>query len=236
MTMLAQKDKAPSASPILATAYALLIVYGSLYPFSGWLPGQDMLAFLTAPWPRYIIRSDVIINLLIYLPMGLLAARAMRYQLRPGIAVIATTVLCLLLSLAMESLQALLPDRVSSLLDLQLNGLGGLGGALLARLTVHPPGSLRKLAALRREWFLPGRAMDLGLVALGLWALSQLTPLLLSLDTNTLSKGLLPLWTPGFPSLFNWSQLVAYACTITGLGLFGTTLARSEERRVGKEC
>lgn len=58
--MLAQKDKASSssASPILAAAYALLIVYGSLYPFSGWLPAEDMLAFLTAPWPRYIIRSD----------------------------------------------------------------------------------------------------------------------------------------------------------------------------------
>ncbi|MHB1591847.1 MAG: VanZ family protein, partial [Sulfuricella sp.] len=143
--MLTQKDKASSASPILAAAYALLIVYGSLYPFSGWLPAEDMLAFLTDPWPRYIIRSDIIINILVYLPMGLLVARALRYRLRPGAAVIAATALCLLLSLTMESLQALLPDRVSSLLDLLLNGLGGLGGALLARLTVNPPGPLRRL-------------------------------------------------------------------------------------------
>ncbi len=227
--MLAQKDKASSASHILAAAYALLIVYGSLYPFGDWLPAEDMLAFLTAPWPRYIIRSDIITNILIYLPMGLLVARALRFRLRPGAAVIAATALCLLLSLAMESLQALLPGRVSSLLDLLLNGLGGLGGALLARLTVNPPGPLRRLAALRREWFLPGRAMDLGLVALGLWALSQLTPLLLSLDTDNLRKGLLPLWTPGFPSLFNWPQLAAYAGTIAGLGLFGTILARPEK-------
>jgi len=227
--MLAQKDKASSASHILAAAYALLIVYGSLYPFSDWLPAEDMLVFLTAPWPRYIIRSDIITNILIYLPMGLITTRALRYRLRPGTAVITATVLCLLLSLAMESLQTMLPGRVSSLLDLLLNGLGGLGGALLARLTVNPPGPLRKLAAQRREWFLPGRAMDLGLVALGLWALSQLTPLLLSLDTNPLRKGLLPLWTPGFPSLFNWPQLAAYVCTIAGLGLFGTTLARPEK-------
>jgi VanZ family protein len=227
--MLAQKDKTPSASPTLAAAYALLIVYGSLYPFSDWLPAEDMLAFLTAPWPRYIIRSDVIANILIYLPMGLLAARALRYRLRPGAAVIAATALCLLLSLAMESLQTLLPDRVSSRLDLLLNGLGGLGGALLAGLSVNPPGPLRRLAALRREWFLPGRAMDLGLVSLGLWALAQLTPLLLSLDTDSLHKGLLPLWTPGFPSPFNWPQLAAYACTISGLGLFGTILARAEK-------
>jgi len=227
--MLAQKNKASSASPILAAAYALLIVYGSLYPFSDWLPAEDMLAFLTAPWPRYIIRSDIITNILIYLPMGLLVARALRHRLHPGAAVIAAAALCLLLSLAMESLQTLLPDRVASRLDLLLNGLGGLGGALLARLTVNPPGPLRRLAALRHEWFLPGRAMDLGLVALGLWALSQLTPLLLSLDTDPLRKGLLPLWTPGFPTPFNWPKLAAYACTITGLGLFGTILARAEK-------
>lgn len=227
--MLAQKNKASSASPILAAAYALLIVYGSLYPFGDWLPAEGMLAFLTAPWPRYIIRSDIIANILIYLPMGLLAARALRYRLRPGTAAVAATALCLLLSLVMESLQTLLPGRVSSLLDLLLNGLGGLGGALLAGLTVNPPGPLRSLAALRREWFLPGRAMDLGLVALGLWALAQLTPLLLSLDTDHLRKGLLPLWTPGFPLPFSWTQLAAYACAITGLGLFGTILTRAEK-------
>jgi VanZ family protein len=227
--MLAQKNKASSASPILAAAYALLIVYGSLYPFGDWLPAEGMLAFLTAPWPRYIIRSDIIANILIYLPMGLLAARALRYRLRPGTAAVAATALCLLLSLVMESLQTLLPGRVSSLLDLLLNGFGGLGGALLAGLTVNPPGPLRSLAALRREWFLPGRAMDLALVALGLWALAQLTPLLLSLDTDHLRKGLLPLWTPGFPLPFSWTQLAAYACAITGLGLFGTILTRAEK-------
>ncbi|MDD5240823.1 MAG: VanZ family protein [Sulfuricella sp.] len=227
--MLAQKNNAPSASPMLAVVYALLIVYGSLYPFSGWLPTEGMLAFLTAPWPRYIIRSDLIINFLAYLPLGLLAARAVRYRLRPVAAVIAATALCLLLSLAMESLQALLPERVSSLFDLLLNGLGGLGGALLAGLVASLPGPLRWLAALRHEWFLPGRAMDLGLAAIGLWALSQLSPLLLSLDTDTLRRALLPLWTPGFPTLFNWPQLAANTCIIAGLGLFGAMLARPEK-------
>lgn len=228
--MLAQKkDQPPSASPYLAAAYALLIVYGSLYPFSGWLPAEDVFAFLSGSWPRYIIRSDVITNILVYLPLGLLLARALRYRLRPAGAIFTATLICLLLSFAMESLQALLPERVSSRLDLLLNGLGGLGGALLARLTLYPPGPLRKIAALRREWFLPGRAMDLGLVALGLWALSQLTPLLLALDTASLRKGLLPLWTPGFPTPFNWPQLAAYACAIAGLGLFASTLARPEK-------
>lgn len=225
--MLTQKAAGSGASQILALAYALLIVYGSLYPFSDWLPAEDMLAFLSAPWPRYILRSDTITNVLVYLPLGLLVAHALRYRLRPTAAVFAATALCLLLSFTMESLQALLPDRVSSLLDLLLNGLGGLGGALLAGMVKNPPGPLRRLATLRRKWFLPGRAMDLGLIVLGLWALAQLTPLLLSLDTDHLrSKGLLPLWTPGFPSPFSWLQLVAYACTVAGLGWFASILAR----------
>jgi VanZ family protein len=228
--MLAQKKEQPSStSPYLAAAYALLIVYGSLYPFSDWLPAEDVFAFFTGPWPRYFIRSDIITNLLVYLPLGLLTARALRHRLRPGNTILAATLICLLLSFSMESLQAMLPGRVSSRLDLLLNGLGGLGGALLARLTLNPPGPLRQFAALRREWFLPGRAMDLGLVALGLWALSQLTPLLLSLDTDFLRKSLLPLWTPGFPSPFNWPQLAAYASTVAGLGLFTSSLVRPEK-------
>ncbi len=225
--MLTRRAASSGVSPILAGAYALLIVYGSLYPFSDWLPAEDMLAFVTAPWPRYITRSDVITNVLVYLPLGLLLAHALRYRLRPAWSVLVATLLCLSLSFAMESLQALLPERVSSRLDLLMNGLGGLGGALLAGLLENPPGPLRRLLALRRERLLPGLSTDLGLVALGLWALSQLTPLLLSLDTAPLRKGLLPLWTPGFPSPFNWLHLVAYFCAIAGLGLFMSILTRS---------
>ncbi|MDD5329412.1 MAG: VanZ family protein [Sulfuricella sp.] len=225
--MLTRRAASSGVSPMLAAAYAVLIGYGSLYPFSDWLPAEDMLAFATAPWPRYITRSDVITNILVYLPLGLLLAHALRYRLRPAWSVLLATLLCLGLSFAMESLQALLPERVSSRLDLLMNGLGGLGGALLAGLLENPPGPLRRVLAQRRERLLPGLAIDLGLVALGLWALSQLTPLLLSLDTATLRRGLLPLWTPGFPSPFNWLLLAANFCAIAGLGLFVSVLARS---------
>jgi VanZ family protein len=227
----AQVAKPSGISRILALAYALLIVYGSLYPFSGWtaIPGEEAWTFLTAPWPRYISRSDIITNVLVYLPLGLLSARALRAWLRPPGAVFAATAAGLLLSLAMESLQTFLPGRVSSRLDLVLNVAGSLGGAMLAALMQSPRSPLRRIGILRREWFVPGRLADLGLVVVGLWTLAQLTPLLIALDAGVRRAGLPP-WTPGYPLPFNFSQLGIYALGIGGLGVFLSLLTRAGRR------
>ncbi|MGH8675765.1 MAG: VanZ family protein, partial [Burkholderiales bacterium] len=72
-----QADRTPDASvvgesrlPRLALAvYVLLIAYASLHPLSGWRdPGTSALAFLTAPWPRWVTLFDVVSNVLGYLP------------------------------------------------------------------------------------------------------------------------------------------------------------------------
>ena len=48
----------------LAQAYATLIVYASLYPFSGWRDqGIAPWAFLASPWPKYWTGFDVAANL-----------------------------------------------------------------------------------------------------------------------------------------------------------------------------
>ena len=61
-----------SAVP-LSWLYVGLIVYASLYPFTGWrVPGHPPLAFLTAPWWRWWTGFDVVSNLLGYLPLGAL--------------------------------------------------------------------------------------------------------------------------------------------------------------------
>ena len=50
--------------------YATLIVYASLYPFDNWrFQGIAPWSFLTAPWPRYWTRFDVVANALGYLPL-----------------------------------------------------------------------------------------------------------------------------------------------------------------------
>jgi hypothetical protein len=63
----------------LALATACLIVYASLYPFTGWRDqGLSPFVFLTAAWPRYWTGFDVSTNFLGYAPLGFLLAQ------RPG--------------------------------------------------------------------------------------------------------------------------------------------------------
>jgi len=54
-----------SSSVPLAAAYAALVIYATLYPFSGWHHPQGLwsFAFLSLPWPRWWDRFDVIANL-----------------------------------------------------------------------------------------------------------------------------------------------------------------------------
>ena len=62
-----------SAVP-LSLAWSALIIYASLFPFSGWrwTPGVWVWELLRLPWPRYFIAFDIFSNLLGYAPLGLL--------------------------------------------------------------------------------------------------------------------------------------------------------------------
>ncbi len=69
------------ASPLarfLFLAYVLLVVYATLYPFSGWRDsGISAFAYLAAAKPPYITGFDLTVNVLGYLPYGWLAVLAM---------------------------------------------------------------------------------------------------------------------------------------------------------------
>ncbi|MDQ2927936.1 MAG: VanZ family protein, partial [Pseudomonadota bacterium] len=57
-----------SAVP-LAWLYVALIVYASLYPFSGWrVPGVGPLDFMLLGWPHWWTWFDLVSNLLGYMP------------------------------------------------------------------------------------------------------------------------------------------------------------------------
>src|SRR6266705_2082011 len=148
----------------LFVAYALLVVYASLHPFSGWRDqGVPQFAFLTARFPRPYLPFDLAANLLGYMPLGFLAVLAAHPILR-GRAAFAFAVLCALaLSLALESLQLYLPTRTSSNLDLFANTAGGIIGALAAA------------AASRRllVFFLVGAGLAVHSFAFGLLVSSQ---------------------------------------------------------------
>jgi VanZ family protein len=163
-----------SAVP-LAWLYVALIVYASLYPFSGWrLPGHSPVAFLIAPWWRWWSVSDAVFNLLGYMPLGMLVFGAcVRSGVPPlrafGYAVAAGTGL----SLGMETLQNFLAKRIASNVDLGLNALGTALGAALAAL-VHRFGGVERWEAARDRWFI--RRSAGGLALLLLWPVALLFP------------------------------------------------------------
>ncbi len=74
----------------LASAYTLLALYGSLYPFSDWRDsGVAPLAFLTTGWLRYTTAFDLVMNALAYLPFGFLWVTVLSVRLKPAAAFVA---------------------------------------------------------------------------------------------------------------------------------------------------
>lgn len=164
-----------SASP-LAWLYAALIVYASLYPFTGWrVPGVSVANYLTLPWSRWWTWFDFVSNLLGYVPLGALIFGALvRTGVRSWSALLWAFLAGTLLSLTMETLQNFLPHRVASNVDLALNALGTLLGAALG-LWVHLRGGVERWQAARERWFIDRSAG--GLALLLLWPFGLLFPL-----------------------------------------------------------
>jgi VanZ family protein len=212
---------------IFIALYALLLTIGSQYPFSGWLPLSDWSAsFLFADWPRYITRTDLATNLLIYVPLGYALAR---WHSRPGHGargVITGLLSCLAFSLMMESGQALLPSRIASNLDMLVNGLGALTGALL---TLHHGRWLRAGRALHRwrmRWFHAGLASNVGLGLLLLWFLTQFA-LLPFPGMGWLDLHLRPIdMPPGGLNQINFPWMAAVILEMLTLGAFAASLLR----------
>ncbi len=164
-----------SAVP-LALAWAALIIYASLFPFSGWRWPPGMLAWelLRLPWPRYFIPFDITSNLLAYGPLGLLVCIArLRHGAGLALALASAVLAGAGLSYAMEVTQHLLPQRVPSALDWVLNSGGASLGALLAAL-IRRLGLLRQWQAARERWLDRGNGGALALLVL--WPVALLFP------------------------------------------------------------
>lgn len=181
----------------LSIAYALLVVYACLNPFSGWREtGLPLLDFLSAPWPRYYRGVDLVLNVLGFLPLGFVMVPAMPSRLARGTCVLLTVLLCSLLSLGLETLQNFLPTRVPSNVDLGCNALGALLGALAGAHVGHDLFDRRGwLHRWRMRRILRGHLGDTGLMLLALWLFTQLAPESLLFGSGDL-RNLLALPTP----------------------------------------
>jgi VanZ family protein len=213
----------------LAVAYTLLVAYASLYPFLPWRRlASSPFAFLFEPWPRYYTAADVALNVLGYLPLGLLVTLAATAWTTPRRAALIAVLAGSSVSLSMETLQSFLPPRVPSNLDLLSNGVGALAGALIAVAGGERWLLSGQLYRLRSRMFLPGAVVDAGFVLLVLWLFTQLYPVVwlfgngdlrfLFEDPHNLAYS---------PESYRWIEAGVTTLNLAGIALLTSSLARA---------
>jgi VanZ family protein len=246
-----EDDAGPRASPVARAAllaYLLLIVYASWFPFSGWRSsGLSPFAFLNLQMPRWWTGFDVLVNVVGYMPFGVLIVLALHPRVRGMWAVLVAAAVGLLVSGTMEAVQNYLPSRVPSNLDLLTNAAGCLAGALLGAWFAPMLVDRSRLYLLRQRWFASHASQ--GLVLIALWPLAQVYPQnylfgngqvlpLLSewlsewLDTDidlvTLLRGDAPMSVEQY-----WlSETIITACGMTGAALTLLCLTRRSAPRL----
>ncbi|MEK8030733.1 teicoplanin resistance protein VanZ [Ideonella sp. DXS29W] len=164
-----------SALPLAWLAVAV-VVYASLYPFSGWRwPGDlSVWELFELPLPPWRYKFDIWANYLGYIPIaGLTHAACVRGGGRSGRCWLFTVVSISLLSFAMELVQQFLPQRFPSRLDWALNTAGAVAGASLSALALWL-GWLDRWQQARDRWFI--RRSGGALALLAAWPLGLLFP------------------------------------------------------------
>lgn len=217
---------------ILAAAYLLAIVYASLQPFQGWrTPPEEILRFLSAPWPRFITLQDVMVNVAAYVPLGLLASIGCGARYGPARGALAAALAVAALSLAMEAAQMFLPSRIASNVDLLANSLGALLGAMAAPLLAPSRILGGKLHAARHRLFLDGLTADVGLVVVFLWLVTQFHPTAQLFGTGSLRSIIeLPAYFTHTPRLAFSGEALVVVFNLLGVGLILSALMRDATR------
>ena len=211
----------------LAIGYALFIVYASLSPFTGWREqGLNFTEVLAAPLSLTYTAFDTVVNLLSYLPFGLLAGLMLRARFGAPISAMLALCLGILLSAGMEYLQMYLPGRISSNMDLLSNSMGALAGTLLAMSMSSRTRIFSRLMHWRGSLFQHGKEMDFGLALLVLWIFGQINPSLPMLGNVFISEAARQPFVMLPPAPFDMWESSAVALNLLMLGTLMLTLLR----------
>jgi VanZ family protein len=168
-----------SFSRHLAVVYTALLICASLYPMSGWREtGLPVFDYLIAPWPKYFDPAEIIINLIGYMPLGLVVVPALPKHWTWKRKIVVTVLFGTLLSFCMETTQNFLPKRVSSNVDLGANSFGTLLGALIGIRWGEAVFAQGRGLARWRERYIADNGLigDVAMVLIILWVFVQLTP------------------------------------------------------------
>ena len=224
--MLMNRDRSRLAA-FVALAYTLVIVYASLQPFSGWrMPAAALFEFLFAAWPRYITGSDIVLNLIAYLPLGAMLVIGLRPRCAGWPGCLIAIALAALLSFALESVQQFLPARIASNLDLLANSGGAAIGAFGAWLFSFPVVAEHPALALRRRIVRGDVLGDCGLISVVVWLCIQFDPAPFSLASGDLREALgLKAWFAYVPATYQNVEMGIGALAAIMLGLLATQIA-----------
>jgi VanZ family protein len=218
---------------LLAAGYALFIAYVSLSPFSGWREqGLEFLDVLHMPLLLTFTPFDAVINVLAYIPFGLMAGLALRARCGVAVSVISAMACGIALSAGMEYLQMYLPSRTSSNLDILTNSTGTLIGVLLAVSIASWEWFFHRLTRWRSSVFHHGREMDFGLALLSLWVFGQINPSLPMLGNVFIAEAARQPFVAPLPEPFGWWESAAVALNLLMPGALLLTLLRSPRRVV----
>lgn len=163
-----------------------LIAYGSLYPFD-FVPRANGVAEMAKLFVRPAIgmqRGDIVGNLLLFIPYGLVSVLAARAHRRPSLACLGYVAVGLVLALGLQVAQVWLRSRTPALGDAVVNATGLLIGLVLGAL------------ALRLRPSLGDARQSAALVPLALmlaWLAYQWYPLVPTLDLQNVKNALKPL-------------------------------------------
>ena len=207
---------------LLALGWCLALIVVSLYPFVGWqAPVLPVFDYLTEPWPRYYRSSEMLLNLLFWLPAGFLLAISLPPRRRPNLAAALAVLICALLSFGIETVQNFLANRIASNVDLCCNTLGALAGAVLARLSGHSHfARYNRLRVLRRRYAINERAGDWGVLLFVAWLFTQALP-----DTPPFAQpSLLACFGLPAPIAFHAHTFQAFKIAAVALWLLSTGL------------
>lgn len=195
----------------------LVVVYASLLPFSGWrVPDSFSLQGIQRVYQSEL---DLILNVLAYIPVGLLLMSVLRLSgVRHPLRI--TCISTCLLSLLLESLQLYLPGRVTALHDWFANTAGGIIGATLA---ISRTGSRlgRQFMLMRERWLDPSRHAEAGFLLILVWMIAQSNPAIPFFEAGHLANELTRGWQQAEPGLLSLApQIVAIALNVCGFALF----------------
>ncbi|MES2205775.1 MAG: VanZ family protein [Pseudomonadota bacterium] len=207
----------------LTAGYLLLVLYVSLIPFEGWdfkaLDNQPLFVF--RPLGNYWLASDIVFNILAYIPVSILLFFSL-----PNISVwlraLITFLITCFFSFGIEYTQEFLPSRVANWLDWLTNSIGaiiGLGCVYKAR---QHPWFLAYLSRIYGKIFHLTPSHIAGQALIAIWILMHINPAIPPFGLIYQRE------TPSNDVIRVWIESIQIAFEYVGIGLFFSLLIRQE--------